>query len=143
MVFFLFALHTERRTTSISCVTMNSSGSANAIESLSAEAGFKLIKPIVKMCGVTSARDAELAANAGASLIGMIVWPHSKRSVSLATAKEISKVARDCGSKPVGVFVDDDADTILQASDAADLELVQVSYSFLFKTLTMVKKLIF
>ncbi|XP_074561235.1 N-(5'-phosphoribosyl)anthranilate isomerase 1, chloroplastic-like [Curcuma longa] len=118
--------HDERLTTSISCVTMNSSGSTGAIESLSAETGFKMIKPIVKMCGVTSARDAELAANAGASLIGMIVWPHSKRSVSLATAKEISKVARDCGSKPVGVFVDDDADTILRTSDAVDLELVQL-----------------
>lgn len=97
-----------------------------------------MIKPIVKMCGITSTKDAEMAANAGASLIGMIIWPNSKRSVSPKVAKEISKAARDCGAKPVGVFVDDDADTILRASDAAELEFVQVSVSItllIFKVL--------
>ncbi|CAH9069549.1 unnamed protein product [Cuscuta europaea] len=81
---------------------------------------------VVKMCGITSARDAALAAEAGADYIGMIIWPKSKRSVSLTVAKQISKVAREYGARPVGVFVDDDADTILKASDAADIELVQL-----------------
>ncbi|VFQ77469.1 unnamed protein product [Cuscuta campestris] len=81
---------------------------------------------LVKMCGITSARDAALAAEAGADFIGMIIWPYSKRSVSLAAAKEISKVAREYGAKPVGVFVDDNAETILNVANAADLELVQL-----------------
>jgi len=83
-------------------------------------------QPLVKMCGITSAKDAIMAAEAGANLIGMIIWPNSKRSVPLSIAKEISKAARDHGAEPVGVFVDDDSETILRASDAANLEFVQV-----------------
>ncbi|XP_021769196.1 N-(5'-phosphoribosyl)anthranilate isomerase 1, chloroplastic-like [Chenopodium quinoa] len=83
-------------------------------------------QPLVKMCGITSARDAAIAAEAGADFIGMIIWPKSKRSVSLATAKEISEVARKYGAEPVGVFVDDDADTILKAAAASNIEYVQL-----------------
>ncbi|XP_004965474.1 N-(5'-phosphoribosyl)anthranilate isomerase 1, chloroplastic isoform X3 [Setaria italica] len=83
-------------------------------------------EPVVKMCGITSARDAEMAAEAGAKLIGMILWPNSKRSVPLSEAKEISRVAKSYGAEPVGVFVDDDEGTILRASSSCDLELIQL-----------------
>jgi len=84
------------------------------------------LHPVVKMCGITSARDAEMAVEAGAKLIGMILWPNSKRSVSLSEAKEISRVAQSYGAESVGVFVDDDEDTILRVSDSCDLNLIQL-----------------
>lgn len=85
-------------------------------------------KILVKMCGIASARDATLAAESGADLIGMIIWPNSKRSVSLSVAKEISRIARQNGAQPVGVFVDDDVETISRAADTCELELVQVQF---------------
>ncbi|KAL8143253.1 hypothetical protein V2J09_016285 [Rumex salicifolius] len=65
------------------------------------------------MCGITSARDAAMAAEAGAKLIGSI-------------RNEISKFAREYGAEPIGVFVDDGANTILRASEESNIEYVQL-----------------
>ena len=101
--------------------------SSKSLEFPSAPKKYEKHWPLVKMCGITSARDAVIAAEAGADFIGMIIWPKSKRSVSLSTAKEISETARKHGAEPVGVFVDDDADTILRAVAETNIEYVQVN----------------
>lgn len=54
--------------------------------------------------------------SAGANLIGMILWPKAKRSISPATARQIAAVARRHGAEPVAVFVDEDAATISRVS---------------------------
>lgn len=45
-------------------------------------------------------------------MIGLILWPKSKRSVDLANAKEIAAATKEAGAVPVGVFVDEDTDQV-------------------------------
>jgi len=80
----------------------------------------------VKICGVVSEQDAEFAASKGADFIGMILWPKAGRSVSLETAKSIAHEAAVNGSTPVGVFVDEDADTIDSISKEVGICTVQL-----------------
>ena len=84
------------------------------------------LKPFVKVCGVTTPADAILAAGAGAAYIGMILWPKSKRSIAAIVAKEVATAARNSGAVPVGVFVDESADVIIAACDAAGIEVAQL-----------------
>lgn len=83
-------------------------------------------KPIIKVCGVVSQGDAELAAQAGADYVGMILWPKARRSVTLETAAQIAAAAKDNGAKPVGVFVDEDFADIVRWCKAAGVETAQL-----------------
>lgn len=74
--------------------------------------------PYIKVCGVMSAADAQHAAEAGANLIGMIMFPRAKRALTVEQAKRVAEVARAHGAEPVGVFVDEDAETIVRCADA-------------------------
>ncbi|ODV90448.1 hypothetical protein CANCADRAFT_106605 [Tortispora caseinolytica NRRL Y-17796] len=50
--------------------------------------------PLVKICGVRTAKDAKLAVEAGADLIGVIMVPNSKRTVSINDAADIVNVVK-------------------------------------------------
>jgi phosphoribosylanthranilate isomerase len=82
--------------------------------------------PLVKVCGVTNPADANLAASAGADLVGMIMWPKAKRAVSDEQAREIAANARRGGALPVGVFVDEGAAEIERRCLASGLRAVQL-----------------
>ncbi|PRW61333.1 N-(5 -phosphoribosyl)anthranilate isomerase chloroplastic-like [Chlorella sorokiniana] len=83
-------------------------------------------QPVIKVCGVTNAEDADAAAAAGASLIGMILWPRAKRSISPAVARQIGAAARAHDAEPVAVFVDEDAATIERVCDEAGVRIAQL-----------------
>ncbi|KAK2078051.1 hypothetical protein QBZ16_003919 [Prototheca wickerhamii] len=73
-----------------------------------------------------SAADAQHAAEAGANLIGMIMFPRAKRALTVEQAKRVAEAARAHGAEPVGVFVDEDAETIVRTAREADLKIVQL-----------------
>eukprot|EP00208_Stichococcus_sp_RCC1054_P008440 CAMPEP_0206149846 /NCGR_PEP_ID=MMETSP1473-20131121/37994_1 /ASSEMBLY_ACC=CAM_ASM_001109 /TAXON_ID=1461547 /ORGANISM="Stichococcus sp, Strain RCC1054" /LENGTH=294 /DNA_ID=CAMNT_0053547329 /DNA_START=460 /DNA_END=1344 /DNA_ORIENTATION=+ len=82
--------------------------------------------PKVKICGVTNAADATLAAEAGADFVGIILWPGTKRAVTLSQAKPIVNAVRAGGAEPVAVFVDEDARGITASCGALGITLAQL-----------------
>ncbi|KLT42667.1 N-anthranilate isomerase [Cutaneotrichosporon oleaginosum] len=110
-------------------------------------------KPLVKICGVRSAADAQLAIDAGADLIGIICVLGTKRFTPPETAREIVEVVRAARakaslSKPepsplwfgtmaarlrarrrplaVGVFRNQPVEDVAAAVDDIGLDLVQL-----------------
>lgn len=79
----------------------------------------------VKICGITRAEDAVLAAELGAWAVGFIFWPGSPRWLDAAAAAAIAEqlppqVAR------VGVFVDQPPDEIQSTATVVGLTFVQL-----------------
>jgi phosphoribosylanthranilate isomerase len=103
---------------------------------------------LVKICGVSDVKHARAAAGFGADFVGMVFAP-SSRQVTLGQAKRISEGLGKGNSLPiskpdtalilaalesrrpllVGVFADQDADTINAISDDVGLDLIQLSGS--------------
>ena len=80
---------------------------------------------IVKICGITRAEDARLAASLGATAIGFIFWPSSPRAISPLRARAIVD-ALPASVTTVGVFVNAGRDEIEAAADEANLQAVQL-----------------
>jgi len=82
------------------------------------------MKTQVKICGVTNVADALMAAEAGADLIGLNFYEKSPRYISLATAAEISRALSPFVLR-VGVFVNPEAEQVMEAIAACGLNLLQ------------------
>lgn len=79
----------------------------------------------VKLCGITSWKDAKLAMDAGADALGFNFYAMSPRHVSLSHAKEIIRhMPRRVAA--VGVFVNASAAEILRIARAANLGALQL-----------------
>ncbi len=59
---------------------------------------------IVKICGITSPEDAQVAVEAGANAIGLNFYPKSPRYISIERAREIAATL-PAGILKVGIFV--------------------------------------
>jgi phosphoribosylanthranilate isomerase len=83
------------------------------------------MKFLVKICGVTRAKDAAFAAAAGASAIGLNFWRGSKRFVEDVQAREIL-AAVPKGVLRVGVFVNAHPLVVTETLAELGLDMVQL-----------------
>jgi phosphoribosylanthranilate isomerase len=79
----------------------------------------------VKICGITSAADAQAAIEAGANLLGFNFYPKSPRHISEDRAAEIrSKLPKKV--KAVGIFVNVLAADVVTLRSSVGLDAVQL-----------------
>jgi phosphoribosylanthranilate isomerase len=81
--------------------------------------------PRIKFCGITSVRDAERAAAAGAWAVGLTFWPGSPRRCEPAAGAEIAGALRR-RLEVVGVFVNPTLDEVAWSADAIGLTMIQL-----------------
>ncbi|MBI4537834.1 MAG: phosphoribosylanthranilate isomerase [candidate division NC10 bacterium] len=79
----------------------------------------------VKICGITSAGDAEAAVRSGADALGFVFVPGTPRHVSAEAAAEIV-AALPPFVTPVGVFLDQPREEILACISRCGLQAVQL-----------------
>lgn len=80
---------------------------------------------VAKICGVTRPEDAQLAAELGASAIGMVFWSGSPRAVDVTQACEIVSSLPPFVTA-VGVFVDQPAREVEDVADETGLDVIQL-----------------
>ena len=79
----------------------------------------------LKICGITSLADAELAVGCGAWAIGVILWPGSPRCCTPEQAELIARTLRR-SAEICGVFVDEPLDEVSRTVDALGLTMAQL-----------------
>ena len=89
------------------------------------QAARALVHGRVKICGLTRAEDALLAASSGATHAGLIFAESSKRRVD-SNASAIADAARSSGAKTVGVFQDQDVAFVAATANDLGLDAVQL-----------------
>lgn len=81
--------------------------------------------PRIKVCGITSLEDAQLAVDAGAWAIGLILWDGSPRACLLPEAERIAAHFRR-QVEVCGVFVNATLDEVAAVVDGVGLTMVQL-----------------
>ena len=79
----------------------------------------------IKVCGMTSLKDALVAVEGGADAVGFIFYKKSPRSVTMKTVREIV-LELPPFVDTVGVFVDETAEQINKIADYCNLDIIQL-----------------
>jgi phosphoribosylanthranilate isomerase len=79
----------------------------------------------IKLCGITTLHDAQMAVEVGAWAVGCILWPHSPRMCDPAEAARIAAAVRR-RALVCGVFVNQHLDEVTGLVDGIGLTMVQL-----------------
>jgi phosphoribosylanthranilate isomerase len=79
----------------------------------------------IKFCGITNTDDAELAVSLDVWAVGINLWEHSSRAVTLDQAAEIGAALKR-RAEVVGVFVNPTLEEVTAAADIAGLTILQM-----------------
>ena len=83
------------------------------------------MKPVVKICGLSTALTLDAALDAGADMVGFVFFAKSPRHLDWATARALGRQARG-HAKIVALSVDADDDTLKRVVDALSPDLLQL-----------------
>ncbi|HAS84423.1 MAG TPA: N-(5'-phosphoribosyl)anthranilate isomerase [Verrucomicrobia bacterium] len=79
----------------------------------------------IKICGLTTLEDAQVALDAGADFLGFVLYPQSPRAVTCDTLARITS-SLGKGARCVGVFVNSMAAEVRQTALDCGLAAVQI-----------------
>ena len=94
----------------------------------------------VKICGITTPRQALVCARAGADAIGLVFYKKSPRFVERQAAWEICLAAKEAAIFRVGVFVDEAPESILETALFCGLNFVQLHGAESQQTVARIQK---
>jgi len=84
------------------------------------------VKLWLKICGITSLKDAEDCSRAGVNALGFNFYRKSRRYIPPSTAARIIR-RLDSGVIPVGVFVNETRDEIVKTIHETGIRMIQLS----------------
>jgi phosphoribosylanthranilate isomerase len=84
------------------------------------------MRPIVKICGVQEPEHAFISAKEGADLIGIMLYPSSRRFVPIEKASEICLAAREGGAQVVVVVVEPVQDELDELFVRLSMDYIQI-----------------
>lgn len=97
-------------------------------------------KPLVKICGIRSAKDAQLAIDAGADMLGIILVPGTKRRIDVDTARSIAEVVRNARQVAKSSSSPDPAQSTPTALSTANSEQTSTLPWFTFQSSRLLRR---
>ena len=83
------------------------------------------MKPVVKICGLSTVATLDAALEAGADMVGFVFFPKSPRHIDWATARALGRRVEG-RAKVAALSVDADDETLERIADALSPDLMQL-----------------